>query len=98
MADKNTKDTSKKEQRHGTNTTENTDSPYVPTPELDPNSANPDEEVTPGNVQAPFDEEDKLRQDNVLNADHIEKGFPANDIPRTDDEKKRMEEAGIIDK
>lgn len=93
---KNNDSTTKESNRYDNNSTENTESPYIPTPELDPNSADPNEEVTPGNVQAPIDDEDKLRQDNVLAADHVEKGFPANEIPRTDEEKKRMKDAGLV--
>ena len=79
-----------------TQSNEDTTSVYDTTPEKDPGSADPHEEVTPGNVQAPPDDEAKLKQDNVLNAEHIEKGFPANEVPRTDEEKKQMEQEELI--
>lgn len=93
----NDKDTSKNQtNNHDTRDDTDNESPYIPTPELDPSSADPDEEVTPGNVQAPVDDEDKLKQDNVLNAQHVEQGYPANMIPRTDEERERMKKDGLI--
>lgn len=98
MADNKKNDTKTTTSDHDTSDNTDNESPYIPTPELHPEDFDPDEEVTPKNVQAPIDDEDKLKQDNVLQADHIRLGFPANEVPRTDEERKAMEEAGLIDK
>jgi len=63
--------------------------------ELDP-TVDPDEEVTPKNEQVPIDDEAKQHQDDVNLADHVRKGFPSNGVPRTDEERKKMKQAGLI--
>jgi hypothetical protein len=61
-----------------------------------PDEVDPDEEVTPKNVQTPISDEDKDRQNAVLRADHNRVGYPADMEPRSEDERKRMEEDGLI--
>lgn len=93
----NDKDTSKNHTTTNQQATreDNESSPYEAGHEIDP-TVNPDEEVTPKNVQAPVDDEDKIHQDDVLAADHVRLGYPANMVPRTDEERRRMEEDGLI--
>ena len=98
MADNNTKNDKKTNNDTADTDNDTNDTPYIPTPVLDPNSADSSEEVTPGNVQAPLNDDDKLKQDNVLAAEHIEKGYPADMVPRTEEERRRMEDEGLIDK
>lgn len=98
MADKDTKNAPKNDTgtTNGPESEKDTTSIYDDRPEKDPTATSPDEEVTPHNAQAPVSDEDKLKQDNILTAQHVEQGYPANMIPRTAEERQRMRDEGLI--
>lgn len=93
------KDTSKNTTQSNDTSTRDNDPHYGQEPHtIDPNRADPDEEVTPRNIQTPVSDADKDKQNDVLAADHVRAGYPANMEPRTSEERERMEDEGLIDK